>query len=761
VAGDQRKFQVAMMHADRFSQEGKWSEALRAYRFALAEFSNNAAAINGFGKASLALGQIEVADKAFRQALKINPTNMEALNHMADIQERMGQLDAAAETYLRIGTVYASQQNLDDAIDYWTRATRLTSGLTSAHRKLADALVEQDKPRLAVRQFLTVAAIYQRQADVDRMHKFIDRAGELLPDDPGVLAAIEAADSGKTIRPEKVGEAPPEIKVVPEFSTGELRDEQPFELEDLFAGGDDERSKRYTGGLINGFQKRALEELANLIFEDSDNPGAMFVMQGVDLQSRNDFMGAANLYKQAVAAGGSVPASLYYNLGLLYREQGLLNNAVEALEAAVEDPQYGASAYFAIGETYALTNDLPVAIRYFVNSLYVIDMQTVSGYRSYELAQSYENYSETYVANNDPAQIKRFIDSLRSFFANSDWEQRVYEARQRMNSLADDEHTMCLAEFLETPETEIMVTTLAETSEYIRLNLLMTASEECLRAIQKVPSFLPLHARLADIMLKQNRTDDAITKYLYIARVYQMRSQPEQTVSVYQKILKLAPMDVTVRAKMIDIHTSQQNMTEALNQYLILADSYYQLAQVDRAIEKYNEAVRIAANVEGGVRWQKDALTRVADIYNQRFDWARSARALEQLYELDKDDLKVKQKLVELYFKQSKVPQAIRLLDDLLSIYQRRNPVASLELLKDLVFSYPKDVDLRQRLAVAYIQNNMQREAIAEYDALGEMQLERGLREQAIQTIQSIINLGPTDIEGYKQLLVQIGGRAN
>jgi tetratricopeptide (TPR) repeat protein len=239
-----------MMHADRFSQEGKWADAMRAYRFALAEFPNNAAAIIGFGKASLALGQVEVADKAFRQALKINPTNMEALSYVADIQERLGQLDAAAETYLRIGTVYASQQNLDEAIDYWTRATRLTSGLTSAHRKLAEALLEQGKIRPAVRQLLTVAAIYQRQADVERMRKYLDRAEELLPDDPGVMAAMEAAESGKPIRPEKLGETAQEIKAAPEFSANELHDDQPFELEDLFAGGDGERGKRYTGGQI-------------------------------------------------------------------------------------------------------------------------------------------------------------------------------------------------------------------------------------------------------------------------------------------------------------------------------------------------------------------------------------------------------------------------------------------------------------------------------------------------------------------------------
>jgi hypothetical protein len=40
------------------------------------------------------------------------------------------------------------------------------------------------------------------------------------------------------------------------------------------------------------------------------------------------------------------------------------------------------------------------------------------------------------------------------------------------------------------------------------------------------------------------------------------------------------------------------------------------------------------------------------------------------------------------------------------------------------------------------------------------MQLEKGLRDQAIQTIQAIINLGPDDVEGYRRLLEQIRGGA-
>ena len=132
MAGDQRRFQTAMLHGDRFYDQGRWLDAMKAYRFALAEFPNNAAAIIGFGKAALASDQLDLSRKAFTQALKINPTNLEALQMMGDIQERTGQLDAAAETYLRMGNVYASRNDLDAAIDFWLRSTRLVSGHTGA-----------------------------------------------------------------------------------------------------------------------------------------------------------------------------------------------------------------------------------------------------------------------------------------------------------------------------------------------------------------------------------------------------------------------------------------------------------------------------------------------------------------------------------------------------------------------------------------------------------------------------------------------------
>jgi tetratricopeptide (TPR) repeat protein len=769
VAGDQKRFKIAMIHAERFSEQGNWQEAIRAYRFALAEFPNNEAAIIGFAKGTLALGQTELAWRALNQVLKVNPVNYEALTYIANIQERNGQLEAAAETYLRVGNVFATQSDLAAAVEAWMQAIELVPEKIDAHQKLAEAFTHLSKPRLAARQMLVIAAIYQNRGDETSALQWLHEAQILLPKEPGLKAAFEALEQGQPIEPDEIGDdAVTDLDLASDDYTDSLESNHLFD-EDLFSVESELLANKSAGGLITSAQQRALEELAGVIFEDdSQHPLAatisrdqmnLLIVQAIELQQQEKFTEAINTYRQVTQAGAGRPA-LYFNLGVLFKNQGQYPEAAKMFKMAAQEKVYRVGAQFALGQTYYASGNLELALRHFLETLKIIDLGNATGSKVESLTQTYENLTDDYVAQVEPKRVAGLAASLDKFFASPNWDQKAIEARGRMDSVSEDGVTMSLAEFLEAPETEVMITTIALTDEYVKRNFLMTASEECLRAIQKAPTYLPLHVRLADILIKQEHIEEAINKYLYVARVYKMRHQPEQAVNIYQKVLRLAPMDVTVRSKLIEMYISDHKQEEALEQYLTLADSYYQLAQVDRALERYNEALRLAAKSSQPHVWKAEILSRMGDIYNQRFDWARATTAYEDLLKLSPNDERVQRQLIDLYYKQNKVGQATKILDVLLSTYQRYDPLKTLDLLRELVSLYPDDMALRQRLAVAYVQNGMKREAIAEYDALGEMQLENGLRSQAMQTIQAIINLQPDDPEGYRRLLAQISGGA-
>ncbi|MEW5959121.1 MAG: tetratricopeptide repeat protein, partial [Chloroflexota bacterium] len=278
MAGDQKKFQVAMTHAERFSNEGNWTEALRAYRFALAEFSNDLTAIFGFGRAAYSTGQIELAQRAFQQALKFDPSNWEILNYLGDIQEQQGQLDQAGETYFRIGNIFAAQEDLDSALEAWGRATNLAPNHAEAHRKLAEGWFQQGHPRLAARQLLVLAAVFQSQSNNPQALVQVQEARELVGDDPAIMAALEALDQRIPIDPERLSETPPEEEIEPDHLpvpdladfTTTYDEDLVFEGEDLFAFDELETGETRRGGLVEAAQQNALAELANVIFEDNN-----------------------------------------------------------------------------------------------------------------------------------------------------------------------------------------------------------------------------------------------------------------------------------------------------------------------------------------------------------------------------------------------------------------------------------------------------------------------------------------------------------
>ncbi len=97
-------------------------------------------------------------------------------------------------------------------------------------------------------------------------------------------------------------------------------------------------------------------------------------------------------------------------------------------------------------------------------------------------------------------------------------------------------------------------------------------------------------------------------------------------------------------------------------------------------------------------------------------------------------------------------------LDGLLRLYaQQRRGDLIVSTLEKMVADLPNDMALRSRLAAVYRQTNRKKDAIAQLDALGEMQLEAGLYQDACATIKQIVALGPTDAEQYKNLLTQLG----
>lgn len=754
MAGNRAVYEQAMRTAFNHSWNQNWKAAIEAYKQALMEFPQDLAATLGLGGAFLELGQLRVALKVFERAVHLAPADAKALANLADVQERLSLLEEAATTHTRAGHVFAQRGQLEEAADAWTRASRLAPDQVDAYLNLAQVLEQLDHPAQAASEYATLAAIAERQGDEDLAIEHCREALRLDPDNSqaqALVKSLEGAQQADDVVLDFWGHPEPQ-PARPEM------DEDFFSFERLAA-------EEEVGGRspMEQTRRRALQELANLLFEAGGEgvPNLEMVTvigQAIDQQTRGLLDVAIENYRKLLNSGLTRTA-VFFTLGTLYYESKQYDGAVEAFRRSMRDEAYTLGSHYALGLTYHAAGKIDRSLEHFAEVLKTVDLQTVRPDQANDLTRIYQQLADGYIAKGDTEKANAFTESLINFFSERDWAQKAHEARRLMDSLSEDEGLMTLAEYLETPETEVVITAMALTAEYMRRNMLMTAAEECFHAIQADPSYLPLHVRLADIFLKQEHTEEAITKYLTVSDVYQIRGESHQAVNIYQRILRLAPMDVKVRTKLIDLLVVQGQVDRALEQYLILADVLYQLAQVDRALEKYHEALRLAPRSANEISWRVDISHRIGDIYNQRVDWARATKAYESIVAVAPDDERAQLELVSLYYKQGQNDKALQSADTLLGLYQSAGKTQKLlAVLQEAVQTRPEEMGLRARLAAAYAQQGMAKQAIAEYDALGEMQLEAGLREEATHTIQTIISLGPDDVEGYRHLLSQIKG---
>jgi tetratricopeptide (TPR) repeat protein len=306
------------------------------------------------------------------------------------------------------------------------------------------------------------------------------------------------------------------------------------------------------------------------------------------------------------------------------------------------------------------------------------------------------------------------------------------------------------------PAGDVVLDSMRRIDEYVKRQLHATAMEEALFALEASPTYLPIHVRMAEILVAENRPEMAADKYKVIANTYQVRGEAARASRLLQQALKLNPMDIAARRQLINLFTSQGRAEEALQQYSELADLYYDLADLETARETYAEGLKLAQQ-SGSRQWSANLLHRLGDIHMQRLAWRDALRVYEQVRQLTPDDEKARIALIDLHFRLNNSKAALTELDSYLKLMVgQRNLATPTLVLEELLNNYPGDPLLIARLARLYQDQGRKADAITRYDQLADLQLQQGQSDQAKETLRVILALGPDDPTLYRQLLEQL-----
>jgi tetratricopeptide (TPR) repeat protein len=653
---------------------------------------------------------------------------------------------------------------------------RVTPDNLAAHSRLALAAERIGKPHQAALEYLEVARIFQRARDTEKATAAVNRALQLDPQSPEGRDALDKLRRG----------LPLPIPERPKAVTGPLR---PFSSE-AFAAPDDpalqpdaKATAKHASPLADA-QDEALSQLADMLFEEdaelARKSGSVDALtrgtgklrgdqarrslaikhlgQAIGLHTSGDIPGAIAQYERTIGDGLESPV-VSFVLGALQLGQNRPAEAIRLFQGAAQHQQFGTGALFGLGQAELQQGQAQPAVGHLLEALKRLDQEAVAPEKQAALAEAYESLLDG-LQQSTPAELTKVAAQVVQFLTGEDWRERLAQARHQLDRSALDGQIAPLADLLAVPGASQVVESLRRIETYMNQHMWLTAMEEAFFALALSPTHLPIHLRMAEILTADNKPQAAMAKYTMVAETYRIRGELVRAAQVSQQVLRLSPLDVTMRAWLIDVLVEQDKIDEALQQYFDLAQTYYQLADLESARHTYAEAlIQVQKYGKQGLdsAWSVRLLHRMGDIDLQRLNWHEAQNVYEQIKTLAPDDGPARATLIDLLFRLGNSKQALAETDNYLrQLLMARNLGAAISLLEETAEIHPQEIGLVMRLARLYQDSGRRAEAITQYDRLGELQLQAGQTAQAAATLRTILALKPDDPDAYHQLLNEL-----
>jgi tetratricopeptide (TPR) repeat protein len=764
----ENNFQEAMNQGHSAAWDQMWDKAASYYRQALQASPNHPKALTSLGLALYELQNFQEALACYQAAAKISPEDPLPLEKVAELNERLGNVEQAATIYLRAGDLYAKNRDLNKAVESWTRVIRLEPGNIIAHSRLAMVYERVGRKKQALTEYLAVGSLLQHAGEIQKAIQTVNHALQVFPDSHEATQALALLKAGQLLP------KPARIK----GATGPLLMAQVRQME--ISKSED----RSLDGLdpIETARQKALTELAGLLFEQETAPiqqagrrGLQSIMQGtgvtpskqvdqtkvvlhlsqaIDLQSRGKGTQAIVELERAIEAGLDHPA-VYQNLGFLLVEKGSLEGAVRNLQRCVKHPDYSLAARLLMGKVFHSMGRVSEASVEYLEALKLADSEVVPEHRADELRQLYEPLIEAQSHQTDEEIQIRLCTNIKELLVRANWRGHLEQARQQLPS--DAGIPIPLAEILTEAKGTRVVDSITTINQYARKGLQHAALEEAFYALEHSSTYLPLHSLIGELLLQQGQTQEAVNKFTIVAQTYSARGEPNRATDMFHRIIELAPMDLNVRTRLIDQLLLVGNVEMAIEEYIKLGEVYYSLADLITARKTYTQALRLAQQPGMDRRVKVDILHRMADIDMQSLDWRQAVRVLEQVRTLQPDDEHARSRLIDLNFRLGQSSQAMAEVDNYISHLWNSGQKAQAEnFLEKMVEEQPKQAPLRRRLAEIYRLSGRTSDAISQLDTAGELLMDAGDHKGAQEVILAILALNPPNSGEYQQLLAQL-----
>ncbi len=315
--------------------------------------------------------------QTYKELLELNPSDKAVQKRIKKLEKSLGVESFApsevtfeekpVNEILSEVDVYVRHGKLDEAIGLLEKLKGREPDNIEIHTRLKDFYIKTGDKEKAVEECLSAAELYEKKGDLEAKNNIIADATHLNPDDPRLavvsMPSVEADEA----------EAPPEEGVIPSVEEAAESFEEKFSEADFYAqqGLKDEAIKLYEKLLeTSPDNKEIMKKLQAL--KPAEKPEEAPVEAGAQTPIDSDLKEIFHEFKKGIDKElGEEDYETRYNLGIAYKEMGLLEDAIREFQVAAKDPKRTIQSSSMLALCYMDKGLYPPAIKEFRN---IIDL---------------------------------------------------------------------------------------------------------------------------------------------------------------------------------------------------------------------------------------------------------------------------------------------------------------------------------------------------------------------------------------------------
>ena len=399
----------------------------------------------------------------YREAFKLTPDNEVLKNKVVELEKEIGkehiviEAEKTLEEALIEADIYTRYGLFDKARDILDTFIQKEPENIGLHLKLKLLHVDMGKPDEAVASCLTLHELYEKSGDSKSSGQMIQEAYAINPDDPRLAGLVSS------LQPEQTETA------------GTLQEPSIDEYNEEIA----EADFYVRQGLIEE-AREILERLRSLFPENSEiNQKLASLGQAEEEETAEADVAAQESQPETPVAEGEIPDAgkmpepalegnvmdifnefkkglekeleaedyeTHYNLGIAYKEMGLLDDAIREFQASRNDPKRFVHSSNMLGTCYIEKGLYPLAIDVLKNSLARMEERDESFWTmQYDLAEAYEKnknieealdtYLQVYGWNAKFRDTSQKITSLKAAVSETSDQEKLKERKDRVSYL--------------------------------------------------------------------------------------------------------------------------------------------------------------------------------------------------------------------------------------------------------------------------------------------------------------------------------------